>query len=495
MKTFDDYLRETQEIGRVESVLNTVIYLSGLPKAKLSEVVITETGKKGIVQSIDPELVEVILLESDLPVIGERVARTGENMKIQVSQNLLGRVVGPLMNTQDGLGPAMGEKESRPVFNKAPGIQERVKISEQLETGVAIVDYMIPLGKGQRELILGDQKTGRTTFLLQTIYNQAKKGTICIYVGIGKKKSDIKSIEDYLQKTGILGNCVIVFASSADPASLVYLAPYSAFTLAEYFRDLGKDVLIVLDDLTNHAKFYREISLLSKKMPARESYPGDIFHIHAKILERAGRIKYGSGSVSITALPVVETVQGDLTGYLPTNSMAMTDGHIFFDEAEFKKGRRPAVNTSLSVTRVGNQTQNMLEQKIRRALVEKLNLYRKAQELSHFGFDLPLKTRSDLNIGERLEAIFDQETYTVIPKDVALILVGLAFSDYWSSKNIEQVRVERTKLVEAFAKCAFESVVADLQKFEDVEALENYLGANREKIEQILYSRIQNTVV
>lgn len=492
MKVFEDYLKESGEIGHIESINQSIIYVSGLPHVRLNEVVMTESNQQGIVTGIDKDLIEIIFLSTEQAVVGSKVTRTAQVLKIKVSEGVLGRILNPLALPIDGLGPITGHLELRSVYNSAPGIVDRVKVSESLNTGVGLVDFMIPLGKGQRELVLGDQKTGKTTFILQTMAQQAKEGTVCIYVGIGKKKSDVKRVEEYLKKMGVFDKCVIVFSSSADPASQVFIAPYSGMTIAEHFRDRGKNVLIVFDDLTNHAKFYREISLLSKRMPARESYPGDIFHIHAALLERAGRVKHRGTSVSISALPLVETVQGDLTGYLPTNTMAMTDGHIFFDASEFKKGKRPGINTSLSVTRVGNQTQKPVEKKMRKTLFEKLNQYKKAQELAHFGFDLPLKTRADLNLGERLEAVFDQESYTIISKDVTLILLGLVLSGFWSSKSIDQVRVERTKIVEAFENGSFRFMNPKLKVVESVPDLEKLIKDNEEKLESILYSKLSN---
>lgn len=491
MKTFEDFLKETGEVGHIESIDQSIIKVSGLPQARLNEVVITESGERGLITGIEKNLIEIILLSSESVIVGERVSRSGQTLKIKVSEELLGRIVNPQAEPIDGLGPITGHLEVRSVYNTAPGIVERVKVSEQLNTGVSVVDLMVPLGKGQRQLVLGDQKTGKTTFILQTMAQQAQEGAICIYVGVGKKISDVKQVEDYLKKMGVFKNCVIVFSSSADPSAQIFLAPYSGMTIAEYFRGEGKNVVIVIDDLTNHAKFYREISLLSRRMPARESYPGDIFHIHAALLERAGKIKHGDKTVSITALPVVETIQGDLTGYLQTNSMAMTDGHIFFDEAEFKKGRRPGINTSLSVTRVGNQTQLVLEQNIRKILVEKLNLYKKAQDLAHFGFDLPLKTRTDLNLGERLEAVFDQESYTTIPKSVSLLLIGLVLTDFWSSKGIEQVRVERTKFVESYKQGLLEYFESKIKELDSIQSLEKLIKENEEKIDNLLYSKLK----
>lgn len=490
MKNFEDCLKESGEIGHVESTNQSIVYVSGLPRVRLNEVVITESNQQGMVTGIDKDLIEIILLSPEQAVVGQKVTRTSQVLKIKISEGVLGRIVNPLIQSIDGLGPITGHLELRSVYNSAPGIVDRVKVSEPFNTGVGLVDFMVPLGKGQRELLLGDQKTGKTTFILQTMAQQAEEGTVCIYVGVGKKKSDVKHVEDYLKKMGVFSKCVIIFSSSADPASQVFIAPYSGMTIAEYFRDLGKNVLIVIDDLTNHAKFYREISLLSKRMPARESYPGDIFHIHAALLERAGRVKHRDGSVSITALPLIETVQGDLTGYLQTNAMAMTDGHIFFDETEFKKGRRPGINISLSVTRVGNQTQRVIEKKMRKTLFEKLNQYKKAQELAHFGFDLPLKTRSDLNLGERLEAVFDQESYTIVSKNTALLFLGLVLSGFWSSKSIDQVRVERTKIVEAYENGSLRFIESEIKKLESVQALEKLIKDNEEKLGNIIYSKL-----
>ncbi len=473
-------------MGHIESIVQTIVYVSGIPGARLNELVITESGQLGLVQAVTRDLVEVMMLSSERILPKTRVTRIGEGLKIPVSEGILGRVINPHGAALDGLGPITGESVFLPVHRSAPGIKERVKIKEQLETGVSLVDYLIPIGKGQRELIMGDHKTGRTTFLLQVATSQASYGTVCIYVGIGKRKSDIRGVENYLKKMGVMGSCVIIFTSSADPASLVYLAPFSGFTIAEFFRDQGREVLIMLDDLTTHAKFYREIALLSRRMPARESYPGDIFHLHAQLLERAGHVRRGEGSVSITALPVVETVQGDLTGYIPTNAMAMTDGHLFFDVNEFKKGRRPAVNVFLSVTRTGNQTQTGLERETRKTIIEILSRYQKALEIAHFGFDLPLKTRTELNLGERLEAVFDQQSFTIIDRPLAQFLLALVLSEFWSSKSIEQVRVERTKLIEAYRKGLLKLV--SFSQISNLGQLKDLIKNKRQEIEKVLHS-------
>lgn len=488
--SFEDYLKKTGEVGHVKSIIQSLVYVSGLPNVRLNELVINENNQKGIVQAAEEGIVEVLMLTSKRVQPNVRFTRTQESLKIPVSVGFLGRVIDPLGLPLDGLGPISGQKTYLPTHRVAPPLSFRKRIEQQLETGVSIVDSLVPIGLGQRELIVGDQKTGRTTFLLQAAAAHASKGGVVVYVGIGRKKSEMKSVEEFLKKTNSHDKSILMFTSSADPASMVYLAPFSGFTVAEYFRDLGKNVLILLDDLTTHAKFYREIALLSKRMPARDSYPGDIFHLHAHLLERAGLIKRGTQSVSITALPVVETVQGDLTGYLPTNAMAMTDGHLFFDPTEFKKGRRPAINTSLSVTRVGNQTQSALDKDVRKVLVEKLNNYKKSQDISHFGFDLPLQTRTDISLGERLEAIFDQESYTIVPKLAALILFGLVLNQFWGTKPIEQLRVERTKIVDAYNRGFLKDLSMRVKAAKNTAEIQEILSKESENITKLLYSNI-----
>jgi len=413
MKNYEDYLNQIGEVGYIQSIVHSVVYVTGLPGVKPREVVIAKDGQRGIVQSILPNSVEVLMMETHGLVNNLPVARTGVDFEIPVSNEILGRVVDPFGQPIDGAGPIIGERVYRSIDSKAPGIIAREKVRAPLETGVSIVDLLVPVGYGQRELVIGDKKTGKTTFLLQTIASQAAKGMVCVYASIGKRQSDIKNVESYLRKTNAFQNTVIVAANAAASASIVYLAPFSACAIAEYFRDCGYNVIIVYDDLTNHAKFYREISLLSKRAPGRSSYPGDIFHLHAALLERAGNIKTSSGkAVSITALPVAETLEGDITGYIQTNLMAITDGHIFFDIDEFRKGKRPAINHALSVSRVGNQTKSPLERELSNILREALSAYQKDLEIARFGVELPENTKKEIDLGEKIEAVLNQDSDT-----------------------------------------------------------------------------------
>jgi F-type H+-transporting ATPase subunit alpha len=272
MKSFQDYLKEIGEVGYIGSIVHSIVYISGLPGARPKEMVIAEGGQRGIVQSLSADMVEVLMLDTEGLVNNLAVARTGEEFKIPVGEGILGRVVDAFAESIDALGPILGEKTPQPIEPGAPGIDRRVRVNRPLETGVTMVDLLVPIGYGQRELVIGDKKTGKTTFLLQTIANQVKKGVVCVYVSIGKRQDDVKTIERYLRKKEVFANCVMVSANAADPATMVYLAPFTGLAIAEFFRDKGRDVVIVFDDLTNHAKFYREISLLLKRAPGRSSF-------------------------------------------------------------------------------------------------------------------------------------------------------------------------------------------------------------------------------
>jgi F-type H+-transporting ATPase subunit alpha len=451
-------------------------------------MVVAAGGQKGIVQSLLPEAVEVLMLDTHNLVNNLAVTRTNETFKIPVSAGLLGRVVDPFCRPIDGAGPIIGEKALRILESPAPVIGSRVKVSSPLETGVSIVDLLVPLGYGQRELVIGDKKTGKTTFLLQTIASQTAKGVVCVYVSIGKRQSDIKNVENYLRSAKALANTCLVATSSADPATMVYLAPFSAMAVAEFFRDAGRNVLIVFDDLTNHAKFYREISLLSKRTPGRASYPGDIFHLHAALLERAGNIKIASGQiVSISALPVAETLEGDLTGYIQTNLMAITDGHIFFDIDEFRKGKRPAINPALSVSRVGNQTKTSLERSLAQMVRDALTKYQKDLEIARFGVELPESTRNEISLGEKIEAIFNQDSEMLIPRPLALILFGLLFADFWKGKEAGQVRVDLIKLIQNYTAGRLKEAEVAVQKVQDIDALLSVSRSLASKVTETLY--------
>jgi len=430
MKDFNYYLNTIGEIGYVEQTTNAIIYASGLPGVKPRELVLFENGEVGQVLSVSYNLIEILVFTRDPPKAGEKVVRTNEFLNIPVGPELLGSVIDSLGNSLEDL-PIQRKPmlSTRSVTASPTGILTRKTITKQLETGVSIVDLLLPLGYGQKELIIGDRKTGKTNFLFQSVLTQAKLGNICIYAAIGKKKVDIKVLKEFFQKHNILKNIVIVASGSQDPTGLIYLTPYSAMAISEYFRDEGRDVLLILDDLSTHAKFYREISLLGKRFPGRNSYPGDIFYIHAILLERAGNFTTSKGEKAITCLPVVETIQGDLSGYIQTNLMSMTDGHLYFDIDLFAKGRRPPINPFLSVTRVGRQTQSNIKREISREILSFLTLFEKMQNFTHFGAELNETTKISLSVGEAITRFFDQQPSTSIPINVQIVLFCLLWNN------------------------------------------------------------------
>ena len=492
MRTFADYLEETGEYGIVQSIETPLFYVSGLPSVRPQEVVITENGSRGIVQVLLPDLVEVLMLEARMLSHQEKVARVSEPASIGVSEQMLGRVVDPLGSPLDGLGPIAGKKEQLAIDVKAPGILQRSRVVDSLETGVTIVDMMVQVGKGQKELVAGDQKTGKTVFLLQTMARQAQLGIVCIYVCIGKKKSDLKHVETELSKSGSLKNTVIVAATSSDPVSYVYFAPFAGFTIAEFFRNRGQNVLIVLDDMTTHAKYYREIALVAKKTPGRGSYPGDVFHHQARLLERTGNILKEDGTVnSITALPVAETQEGDLTGYIQTNLMAMTDGHIFFDVEEFKRGRRPAISHVLSVTRVGNQTQSTVEKDLRRMITFRLNNYYRFRETSSFGVEIPVQYSTEINFGLKIEALLDQASHAVIPKPLQHLLLGLLFANFWDEKELNQLISDKQKIIDSYFSGKLKNLALEIAKAKDFNYLKTLLSKNAGFLNQITGGSLQ----
>ncbi|MCA9398046.1 F0F1 ATP synthase subunit alpha, partial [candidate division WWE3 bacterium] len=331
-KLFEEIIEQTGEIGFVTRISHPIISVEGLPTIHPEELVIFESGELGQVFTINKESVEILALSGKPMPIGTRVSRMTKQVTIPLSRDIIGKTISSLGTYYSSGLPIEEKDEERTIHAAAPGISSRTKIIKPLITGVSIVDLLVPLGKGQRELVLGDRKTGKTNFLLQAMLTQAKEGTICIYAAIGKRKVEIKHVEKYIRDNEIADQTLIVASSASDPVGLIYLTPYTAMTIAEYFKDLGHDVLLILDDLSTHAKYYREISLVGQRFPGRSSYPGDIFYAHARLLERAGNFKTSSGdAVSITCLPVAETVEGNISGYIQTNLMSITDGHIYFD--------------------------------------------------------------------------------------------------------------------------------------------------------------------
>lgn len=453
MKDFSYYLNSIGEIGYVEQTTSAIIYASGLPFVKPGELVLFETkdpnqkASLGQVLSLASDAVEILVFSKDLLTSGTKIVRTNEFLKIPLGRELLGNIIDPLGKSLENKLLITKPSSILGSINTLPsGITTRKAIKRHFVTGVPIVDLLLPLGYGQKQLIIGDRKTGKTDFLLQSVLTQAKLGNICVYAAIGKRKLDIKKLKDVFAKYEIMDRIVIVACGSQDPTGLIYLTPYSAMTISEYFRDEGVDVLLVLDDLSTHAKFYREISLLGKKFPGRNSYPGDIFYTHASLLERAGNFITAKGERAITCLPVAETIQGDLSGYIQTNLMSMTDGHLYFDTDLFGKGRRPAVNPFLSVTRVGKQTQSNVKREINREILSFLTLFEKMQSFTHFGAELSETTKVTISVGQELIKFFQQPSSSTIPINAQILLFCLLwlnvvqkFSFFEKEEDVEKI--------------------------------------------------------
>lgn len=441
LKEFKQLLDRSGEIGYVEEIHHSVVYVSGLPQVHPEEIVTFENDEVGMVISMEEDYVEVLLITSGEVHTGLKVARTDNRFLFPVGEEFLGRAVDPLGRPVDSASEIKASKKM-PIDDSVPGIDVRANIQEPLETGVAVVDMVVPLAKGQRELVIGDRKTGKSQFFLQATRMQAFKGTICIYALIGQKQVETKRIQKFIKTNNIEDNVIVIASSSSDPSGLIYLTPYSAMTMAEYFRDQGKDVLLVLDDLTTHARNYREISLLARRFPGRNSYPGDIFYIHSRLLERAGKFKEGS----ITCLPGAESIMGDLSGYIQTNVMAMTDGHIFFDIDLYTKGRRPAVNPFLSVTRVGHQAQSSLQKDISRQLSSFLVQYDRMTQFLHFGAEVGENIKRTLDAGDKLLAIFNQSVDEVIPINVNTLLIGGLWAGFWKEDTVENTEKQSEQI-------------------------------------------------
>ncbi len=439
LHTYKYCIEKFKEEGEVVEIYESFVHAKGLSDVFLGEIVAFEQGVHGQVVSVKGDGVEILVLSRQVILPHSKVAKTGLPLTVTLGEGILG-------HTLDAFGYAKDERRFKSDFpderqvNIFPtGIVERLSIKRFMSTGMPLVDLVLPVGWGQRELIIGDRKTGKTHFLLQTVLNQAKLGRVCVYGAIGKRKEEIKAIETFFQKYGIELNTVIVAADSYDSPGEIFLAPYTAMTIAEYFRDKGLDVLLVLDDLTTHAKYYREFSLVGKRFPGRESYPGDVFHVHSKLLERAGCFKVGKGEASITCLPVAESMGADFTGYIQTNLMSITDGHLYFDNDIFLKGRRPAVNPFLSVTRVGRQTQPKLFRDIGIKLTGILKKHENMQRFLSFGQELGPEAKNILSLGDSLYKFFNQVGYAVYPPNLQVVLVSLLTIGYWNGEGAENI--------------------------------------------------------
>ncbi|HYK08962.1 MAG TPA: F0F1 ATP synthase subunit alpha [Candidatus Eisenbacteria bacterium] len=467
MDAFNQLLQKTGEYGVVSQVSHPIVFIDGLPMVKTHEVILFETGQKGEVFSITRGKVEARNFSHDPVRVGTRVTRTDQLLSVPVGKELLGHTINPLGEPLDPAVVFTPPKEMRDVESKFIGIAGRQKITKPLLTGISLVDLMVPLGMGQRELIIGDRKTGKTSLLMTTIKKQAYEGVIAIYAAIAKKKSDIKRLQEFFEQEKIMGNMIIVATSSYDSPSLIYQTPYAAMAIAEYFRDEGIPTLVILDDLSTHAKFYRELSLLARRFPGRDSYPGDIFYTHSRLLERAGNFKHPKvGEVSITCLPVIEIVEGDFTGYIATNVMGITDGHIYLDTNIYYQGMRPAVNVPLSVTRVGRQTLDKLSREINKDLSAFLAQFTKLQNISHFGQELTADVKKKLNQGDLVNKFFNQPYQLTVPKSVQLIIISMIFQDLIQTK--EDLDNMKAGLISASYDRGHQKTLFDISNTKDI---------------------------
>ena len=430
---------ETSETGVVILVGDGIARVSGLDKCMAGELIEFPNGSYGMAQNLEEDTVSVVILGTDNGIKeGDTVKRTGKVVSVPVGQKLIGRVVNALGEPIDGKGPIDNEG-FRPIEMPAPGIIERKHVSRPLQTGIKAIDSMIPIGRGQRELIIGDRQTGKTTIATDTILNQKGKNVICIYVAIGQKRSTVAQIVETLTLGGAMDYSIVVAASASELAPMQYIAPYTGCSIGEHFMHQGKDVLVIYDDLSKHAVAYRAISLLIRRPPGREAYPGDVFYLHSRLLERAAQLSDAKGGGSLTALPIIETQAGDVSAYIPTNVISITDGQIFLETELFNAGIMPAVNPGISVSRVGGDAQIKAMKKVAGSLKLLYSQYRELQSFAQFGSDLDADTKARLALGERIVSVLKQRNNA--PKEVAhqVCIIYAVTKGYLKDLSLEQI--------------------------------------------------------
>ena len=444
IKNYDEISKD-QEVGTVISVGDGIATVHGIDHAMYGEVVTFENGLKGMVQDIRANSIGCILFGKDTGIKeGTKVARTQKQAGVPVGDAFIGRIVNALGAPIDGKGEIKADGY-RPVENPAPGIIDRKSVTVPLETGILSIDSMFPIGRGQRELIIGDRQTGKTSIATDTIINQRGKDVICVYVAIGQKASTVAKIVNTLKKHDAMDYSIVVSSTASDPASLQYIAPYAGTALAEYFMHKGKDVLIVYDDLSKHAVAYRAISLLLERSPGREAYPGDVFYLHSRLLERSSRLSDELGGGSITALPIIETQAGDVSAYIPTNVISITDGQIFLESNLFFSGMRPAVNVGLSVSRVGGAAQTKAMKKVAGSIRIDLAQYREMEVFTQFSSDLDSATKAQLDHGEALMELLKQPLCSQLSlheQVITLCLANAGVFDKVGKKNVKKLQMD-----------------------------------------------------
>jgi len=440
---------DIHEEGQVISVGDGIARIYGLNKAVAGELLEFESGIKGLVLNLEYDNIGCVLMGSDTQVKeGQKVRRTGQVMSVPVGEELLGRVVNPLGQALDGQGE-IKTKQTRPLEIIAPGVVERQPVNEPLQTGLKAIDAMVPIGKGQRELIIGDRQTGKTAIALDTIINQKQQGkeVICIYCAIGQKQSTVAQVVQTLKDFGAMDYTIVVSATASDPASLLYVAPYAACAMGEYFMWQGRDVLVIYDDLSKHAQAYRQMSLLLRRPPGREAYPGDVFYLHSRLLERACRLNKENGGGSLTALPIIETQANDISAYIPTNVISITDGQIYLDANIFRSGFKPAIDVGLSVSRVGGSAQKKAMRKVAGTLRIDLAQYQELASFAQFGSELDKESQFQLARGQRLRELLKQPQYQPMLVEEQVLVLFAGTKGYLDDIAVSKVLSYQTELL------------------------------------------------
>ena len=486
IKYYENAIQQN-ETGTILMVGDGIARASGLVNCMAGELLEFEDGNFGMAQNLEENSVSIVIFGSDENIgEGQTVKRTGKVVSVPVGEAMIGRVVNALGQPIDGAGP-VDTKEFRPVETKAPGICERRSVYQPLQTGIKAIDSMIPIGRGQRELIIGDRQTGKTTIATDTIINQKGKDVICIYVAIGQKRSTVASLVENLTRNGAMDYTIVVAATSSESSPMQYIAPYSGCAMGEYFMNKGKDVLIIYDDLSKHAVAYRALSLLIRRPPGREAYPGDVFYLHSRLLERAAKLDDEHGGGSLTALPIIETQAGDVSAYIPTNVISITDGQIFLETELFHSGIMPAVNPGISVSRVGGDAQIKAMKKVAGTLKLIYSQYRELQSFAQFGSDLDADTKARLEQGARIVEVLKQSQNAPVPveKQVAIL--------YAVTKGIlEKVKVEDVNAYETGLYTYLDTDAAGLEVMQLISSTGKLEPETEEKLRQVLEAYTEN---
>ena len=486
IKYYENAIQQN-ETGTILMVGDGIARASGLVNCMAGELLEFEDGNFGMAQNLEENSVSIVIFGSDENIgEGQTVKRTGKVVSVPVGEAMIGRVVNALGQPIDGAGP-IDTKEFRPVETKAPGICERRSVYQPLQTGIKAIDSMIPIGRGQRELIIGDRQTGKTTIATDTIINQKGKDVLCIYVAIGQKRSTVASLVENLTRNGAMNYTIVVAATASGSSPMQYIAPYAGCAMGEYFMNQGKDVLIIYDDLSKHAVAYRALSLLIRRPPGREAYPGDVFYLHSRLLERAAKLDDEHGGGSLTALPIIETQAGDVSAYIPTNVISITDGQIFLETELFHSGIMPAVNPGISVSRVGGDAQIKAMKKVAGTLKLIYSQYRELQSFAQFGSDLDADTKARLEQGARIVEVLKQSQNAPVPveKQVAIL--------YAVTKGIlEKVKVEDVNAYEAGLYTYLDADAAGLEVMQLISTTGKLEPETEEKLRHVLEAYTEN---